>query len=147
MLSRIAKRRMAVSQQTRKALGYNTKDKRLVLTAEDVAEALREVRSVLIPSKAGPCGAAAAKMPCFVSSHSCWSLQLRDSGCFAEPICMLCAAVRSECQICAVLREPPAMKLWLQLVQSAHVARGRQLVTHWIMLYAFRLPSGLTFCM
>ncbi len=40
----MAKRKVSAPQQVRKALGFNPKDKKLVLTTEDVAEALQAVR-------------------------------------------------------------------------------------------------------
>ena len=40
----VQKRRKQASAWRQKELGYNAKDQRLVLTTEDVAEALKEVR-------------------------------------------------------------------------------------------------------
>lgn len=40
---RIAKPKLNVSVQVRKQQGFNPKDKRLVLTSDDVSEALAEV--------------------------------------------------------------------------------------------------------
>lgn len=40
----VAKRRKQASAWRQKELGYNARDQRLVLTSEDVAEALKEVK-------------------------------------------------------------------------------------------------------